>query len=125
MLKQTPSQTVGPFFHGALISGEQCILTQERTSGTRIYIEGRLLDGDGAPLSDAMIEIWQADAHGIFNHPADPRHKSADPFFRGFGRSETGRDGKFWFKTIKPGQVPWDELQAQAPHISVRVFARG
>jgi protocatechuate 3,4-dioxygenase alpha subunit len=125
MLKQTASQTVGPFFHFGLILGEEHILTNERTPGERIKIEGRVLDGDGEPVPDAMVEIWQADSSGIFNHPADPRCEQADPFFRGFGRSGTDAEGKFWFKTIKPGCVPWDERQMQAPHLNIRVFARG
>jgi protocatechuate 3,4-dioxygenase alpha subunit len=125
MLKQTASQTVGPFFHYGLIAGGENILTQERTSGERIYFQGRVLDGDGAPVSDALVEIWQADAQGIFNHPVDPQHQKADKFFRGFGRSATTADGQFWFKTVKPGSVPWDDQQNQAPHVNVRVFARG
>jgi protocatechuate 3,4-dioxygenase alpha subunit len=125
MLKQTPSQTVGPFFHFGLTLGSENVLVNERTSGQRIYIEGRVLDGDGEPVPDAMVEIWQADAQGRFNHPADPQHAKADKFFRGFGRSGTATDGKFWFKTIKPGPVPWDDGQNQAPHVNIRVFARG
>ena len=72
-----------------------------------------------------MVEIWQADAQGIYNHPADPRHAQADPHFHGFGRSGTADGGRFWFKTIKPGPVPWDEERHQAPHITVIIFARG
>jgi protocatechuate 3,4-dioxygenase alpha subunit len=125
MLKQTPSQTVGPFFHNALFFGGENILVTERTRGQRIHIEGRVLDGAGEPVLDAMVEIWQADAQGIFNHPADPRSSKADKSFRGFGRSETDATGKFWFKTIKPGPVPWDDRQNQAPHVNIRVFSRG
>jgi protocatechuate 3,4-dioxygenase alpha subunit len=105
--------------------GGENVLVNERTSGERIYIEGRVLDGAGEPVSDAMVEIWQADTHGIFNHPADPQHRQADQYFRGFGRSGTAGDGKFWFKTIKPGRVGWDAQQDQAPHVNIRVFARG
>src|SRR5687768_10083282 len=108
MLKQTASQTVGPFFQVGLIFEGDNVLANERASGKRIYIEGRVLDGDGQPVSDAMVEIWQADAGGIFNHPADPRKAQADPFFRGFGRSATDKEGKFRFKTVKPGPVPWN-----------------
>lgn len=125
MLKQTASQTVGPFFHYGLITGGENVLAQERASGQRIYLQGRVLDGDGAPVPDALVEIWQADAQGIFNHPVDPQHRKADPFFRGFGRSATAADGQFWFKTVKPGPVLWDDQQNQAPHVNVRVFARG
>jgi protocatechuate 3,4-dioxygenase alpha subunit len=125
MLKQTPSQTVGPFFSFGLFFGGENILVNERTSGQRIYLTGRVLDGDGQPVPDAMIEIWQADARGFFNHPADPNQARADKEFRGFGRSETVEAGVFWFKTIKPGPVPWDDERTQAPHINVRLFARG
>jgi protocatechuate 3,4-dioxygenase alpha subunit len=125
MLTQTPSQTVGPFFHFGLIAGDATVLVNERTSGKRIYVQGRVLDGDGQPVPDALVEIWQADARGYFNHPADPQQAQADPFFRGFGRSDTMDEGHFRFKTIKPGPVTWAEAQLQAPHINVRLFARG
>ncbi len=125
MLPQSPSQTVGPFFHDALIHGGENVLVGEGAAGQRIYLEGRVLDGDGQPVPDAMLEIWQADAFGYFNHPADPNQAKADPFFRGFGRSDTAQEGRFWFKTVKPGPVPWDDEQRQAPHVNVRVFARG
>jgi protocatechuate 3,4-dioxygenase alpha subunit len=131
MLKQTPSQTVGPFFSFGLISGGEDDLVQERTTGERITIEGRVLDGAGEPVLDALVEIWQPDANGIFNHPADPRRAQADPHFKGFGRSETIRDGRFRFKTIKPGPLPSPGDTAQpaadqrAPYINVWVFARG
>ncbi len=125
MLKQTPSQTVGPFFHNALIRGDQNILATEQARGERITIRGRVLDGDGAPIPDAMIEIWQPDARGIFQHRTDPRHAEADPHFRGFGRAETVNNGEFCFVTVKPGQIAVDENQAVAPFINVRIFARG
>ena len=125
MLKQTPSQTVGPFFHASLLFEKENDLTTPQTVGEHIYIKGRVLDGDGQPVPDAMIEIWQADAGGYFNHSTDPNQAQADKNFRGFGRSGTARDSEFWFKTIKPGQVPGREEQPQAPHVNVRVFARG
>lgn len=125
MPAQTPSQTVGPFFNYGLFRGEENLLTNEQTKGQRIEIKGTVLDGDGEPLEDAMIEIWQADAQGIYGHPADPQHEKADKFFHGFGRAETNPEGHFWFKTIKPGRVVWDEDTDQAPHILVRVFGRG
>ena len=77
-------------------------------------------------MPDALIEIWQADAQGFFNHPNDPNHERADKNLRAFGRSDTRAAGTFRFKTIKPGCVPASAAgQSQAPHISVRVFARG
>lgn len=125
MLKQTPSQTVGPFFQFGLIFGGENVLVNDQTSGQRIHIRGHVFDGDGQPVPDALVEIWQADSHGIFNHPADPQHSGADPHFRGFGRADTRREGQFTFKTIKPGHVSWDASHEQAPHVNVRVFARG
>lgn len=123
MLKQTPSQTVGPFFHFGLKFDN--VLVDDQTRGQRILLTGRVLDGDSQPVPDAMIEIWQPDAQGIFNSPADLRHEHVDPHFRGAGRTETRPAGKFTFKTIKPGRVPWTDHQEQSPHINVRLFARG
>jgi protocatechuate 3,4-dioxygenase alpha subunit len=125
MPKQTPSQTAGPFFSFSLISGGENVLVNEGAAGERIYVKGRVLDGDGEPVTDALVEIWQADAQGIYNHANDPRYQQVDEHFRGFGRSQTVDDGKFWFKTVKPGPVAGEEGQNQAPHINVRVFARG
>ncbi len=125
MSNQTPSQTVGPFFHIGLIHGGQNDLLQNQTRGQRILIRGRVIDGDGEPVSDAMLEIWQADADGIYPHPADPRFEDADPHFHGFGRTATDEQGEYLFKTIKPGQSQRPGEPPQAPHLSLRVFARG
>ena len=94
------------------------------TSGERIRVQGRVFDGDGLPISDAMLEIWQADAQGRF---ADPKDKRALPnsVFRGFGRCATDSSGGFAFDTIKPGPVPDADGKPQAPHILLAIFARG
>jgi protocatechuate 3,4-dioxygenase, alpha subunit len=129
-LRQTPSQTVGPYFaygltpeqygydfksiaSGALVEGD--------VPGQRIRIEGRVLDGGGEVAPDAMIEIWQADGEGRYAHPADPR--GSNVAFRGFGRVGTGTDAqaRFIFDTIKPGSVDG----TQAPHVNVILFMRG
>src|SRR5713226_5428825 len=104
----TSSQTVGPFFAPALLreDARRNILTRPETVGERIRIEGRVLDGDGVPVPDAMDEIWQANSHGRYNHPADQRQAPLDPSFNGFGRSGTAEDGSYWFETIKPGRIP-------------------
>ncbi len=125
MLEQTPSQTVGPFFHYGLVQGDENVLVNEHTRGERILITGRVLDGDGVALPDAMIEIWQADAGGHFKHPADAQSHAADENFRGFGRADSVNAGAYFFQTIKPGRVAGREGEMQAPHINVRVFARG
>lgn len=120
-MKQSASQTVGPFFRIGLIGRRaQNNLVDEQTAGERITLSGVVYDGDGQPISDAMIEIWQPDANGIFNHPLDPRHEKADPYFRGFGRAENRNDGKYEFKTIKPGGG-----DGMPPYINIHVFARG
>jgi protocatechuate 3,4-dioxygenase alpha subunit len=123
----TGSQTVGPFFAPALLREGACrnVLTGPETVGERIRIEGRVLDGDGVPVPDAMIEIWQANAHGRYNHPADQRSAPLDPSFTGYGRAGTAEDGSYWFETVKPGPVAFDGERLQAPHICITVFSRG
>jgi protocatechuate 3,4-dioxygenase, alpha subunit len=123
----TSSQTVGPFFAPALLreDARRNVLIQPETTGQRIRIEGYVLDGDAVPVPDAMIEIWQANAHGRYNHPADQGSAALEPSFLGFGRSGTAEDGSYWFETIKPGPVPFNGERMQAPHICVTVFARG
>lgn len=123
----TSSQTVGPFFSPSLLreDARRNVLTGPQTAGQRIRIEGRVLDGDGVPVPDALVEIWQANAHGRYNHPTDAGPAPLDPSFLGFGRSGTDENGSYWFETIKPGAVPFHRERLQAPHICVTVFARG
>ena len=123
----TSSQTVGPFFSGALLreDARRNVLVGPETAGERIRVEGRVIDGDGAPVPDALVEIWQANAQGRYNHPLDQRAEPLDPAFSGFGRSGTDDAGRYWFETVKPGPVPFDRERSQAPHIMVTVFARG
>ena len=94
-------------------------------TGERIVITGRVLDADGQGVSDAVLELWQADAQGRYAHPEDQQEKTAQPGFQGFGRVPTGEDGSFRFTTIKPGAVPGPDGKLQAPHIAVSVFMRG
>jgi protocatechuate 3,4-dioxygenase alpha subunit len=124
-LKSTPSQTVGPFFAPALLREPLNNLVGGDPAGERIRIEGRVIDGDGQPVADAMIEIWQANSHGRYNHPLDQRDLPLDPAFTGFGRAGSDDEGRFWFETVKPGPVPFDAERMQAPHLSVTVMSRG
>jgi protocatechuate 3,4-dioxygenase alpha subunit len=121
-LTPTPSQTAGPFLHLGLtdIRSVSCV-AGDGAKGERMWLTFRLLDGDGSPVPDAMIEIWQADSEG--NH----RNGSAafDATFCGFGRLATSDNGSCTFETIRPGRVPGPGNTLQAPHINVSVFARG
>ena len=125
MKKQTPSQTVGPFYAIALTNRTMNVLVNESTQGQRIRIEGRVFDGDGQPIPDVMVEIWQANAYGRYNHPEDKQEKPFDAAFTGWGRSGTDENCYYSFETIKPGSVPGADDTVQAPHCNVTVFARG
>jgi protocatechuate 3,4-dioxygenase, alpha subunit len=129
-LKQTPSQTVGPFFAYGLTPEQYgypfralvgAVLVDDETPGERIRITGRVLDGEGHPVPDAMIEIWQADSAGRYAHPADQRGSNVG--FKGFGRCGTGTapEHRFTFATIKPGSIG----DGHAPHVNGIVFMRG
>lgn len=122
----TPSQTVGPFFHLGMDRPGWADLTASNPEGQRIVVAGRILDGDGAPVPDAVIEVWQANAAGRYNHPEDrQQEKPLDRRFHGFGRAATDPEGGFVITTIKPGPVPGRGNALQAPHINVALFARG
>jgi protocatechuate 3,4-dioxygenase alpha subunit len=113
----TPSQTIGPFFHDALLDENRSELVPA-DHPRAVRIEGKIFDGAGNPVPDAMVELWQADESGRYANPAD------DPAtFSGFGRAGTDADGRFSFVTVKPGPVP-DGTQ-QASHVTVSIFARG
>ena len=122
----TPSQTIGPFFHDALIDEDRSeLVAPDHPSVVRI--EGTVYDGAGDVVPDAMVEIWQANPAGRYNDPKDDREDLplGPETFSGFGRSATVDGGKFYFVTLKPGALPDPRGQAQAPHIWVSVFARG
>jgi protocatechuate 3,4-dioxygenase alpha subunit len=122
----TPSQTVGPFLHIGLPWPDGPDVVPDGTPGS-VMISGRVTDGAGEPVPDALVETWQADPAGRFFHPDDPRGAamSAVAGFRGFGRSDTDADGRFWIRTVKPGPLPTPDGAVEAPHLTVSVFARG
>ncbi|WP_194712733.1 protocatechuate 3,4-dioxygenase subunit alpha [Noviherbaspirillum soli] len=121
-LQMSSSQTIGPYLH----IGTDWLKTTEMAGpgvpGQRIGIEGRVYDGNGAPVTDALVELWQADAQGNYAGAGQPGAASG---FRGFGRAPTDATGHFRFSTILPGAVPGPGDSMQAPHIAVTVFARG
>jgi protocatechuate 3,4-dioxygenase alpha subunit len=140
MSEITPSQTVGPFFaYGLTPKGRNKwdpngtyswketagdnLITPDAT-GQKIHIEGCISDGDGAPINDAMLEIWQADSQGRYLH-ARGQAPRPNAKFTGFGRSATDRQGVFGFDTIKPGAVLGADGKPQAPHIVFCIFSRG
>jgi protocatechuate 3,4-dioxygenase alpha subunit len=140
MSEITPSQTVGPFFAYGLAPKGRCqwdpngsyawketigdnLITPDVT-GQKIRIEGRITDGDGAPINDAMIEIWQADSQGRYAHARGEKPRP-NAKFTGFGRSATDKDGIYSFDTVKPGAVPGPNGKPQAPHVVVCIFSRG
>ncbi len=134
--KETPSQTAGPYVHIGLAPGAagfdiySAELGQEIAGpdapGESIRVEGCVYDGTGAPVKDVLIEVWQADAAGIYPHPEDPRHAMVARGFRGWGRVISDFDSGEWaFDTIKPGKVPGRSGSVQAPHINLWIVARG
>ena len=136
-LKESPSQTAGPYVHIGCtpnFTGVHGIfdedlgsgsMVNEQTRGERITIRGRVIDGSGTPLRDALVEIWQADADGFYNSPSETRGE-ADPNFFGWARCPGDMDtGEFVFETIKPGRVPFRDGRMMAPHVNFWIVARG
>jgi protocatechuate 3,4-dioxygenase alpha subunit len=120
-----PSQTVGPFFHlGCTQHKSVGTLVSAESKGERIQLVCSVFDGDGIAVPDAMLEIWQANAEGRYNHPEDLQDRNLNSF-RGFGRLATNGEGMCAFTTIRPGQVPASNGSLQASHINISVFARG
>ncbi|MGM4913251.1 protocatechuate 3,4-dioxygenase subunit alpha [Rhizobium sp. 768_B6_N1_8] len=135
-LKETPSQTAGPYVHIGL-TPNFCDITgvydtdlgiqmvNDKTLGERITVSGRIFDGAGALVRDAVIEIWQADSAGLYNSPSEMRG-TADPNFTGWGRCPTrAEDGVYSFETIKPGKLPFKDGRKMAPHVTFWIVARG
>lgn len=115
--------TIGPFFPPRYVdagANDLTTLQGRKAKGEVIEIRGLVLQEDGATMENLVVEIWQADAAGIFRHPADPRHAQADPDFLGWGRAATGRDGQYAFRTIRPGAHG-----GRSPHINVMLMFSG
>ena len=122
----SPSQTAGPYLSIGLLRDVITPHVVDPADPRAIRIRGTLLDGAGEPVPDGMIETWQANAAGRYNHPVDDRAEPAlEQGFLGFGRSGTVDAGRFEIVTVKPGPVPWPAGRIQAPHLEVGVFARG
>jgi protocatechuate 3,4-dioxygenase, alpha subunit len=125
-LTATPSQTVGPFFHFGLTNDVDLgCLVRPDTRGERIDLHIRVLDGNDAPVPDALIEVWQADADGNYVRPEDPASALQSAGFCGFGRLPTDATGACTFATIRPGRIATPDGRTQASHINVCLFARG
>ncbi|MFZ1812861.1 MAG: protocatechuate 3,4-dioxygenase subunit alpha [Rhizobiaceae bacterium] len=136
LLKETPSQTAGPYVHigcvpnfcgieGIYPQDLGSVMVSDMTKGERITITGSVIDGTGTPLRDALIEIWQADASGRYPSPMETRG-AADPAFAGWGRCPCDQtSGQYRFDTIRPGRVPFPDGRIQAPHVTFWVVARG
>jgi protocatechuate 3,4-dioxygenase alpha subunit len=135
-MKETASQTAGPYVHigltpnfcnipGVFPEDLGLTLVTDRTKGERVTIKGRVIDGGNKPLTDAVVEIWQADAAGLYPAPNETRG-DADPSFAGWGRCPAdGETGEYRFETIMPGRVPMRDGRMQAPHVSLWIVARG
>ncbi len=135
-LKESPSQTAGPYvhigltpnfvgIHGVYPNDLGASMINEQTLGDRITVRGVVYDGGGAPVRDSVIEVWQADAAGLYQSPTETRG-AADPNFAGWGRFPAdGATGEYVFETIKPGVTPFPDGRRQAPHISFWIVARG
>jgi protocatechuate 3,4-dioxygenase alpha subunit len=124
-LRGTTSQTIGPYLRIGLEWMVIEDLAPQGVAGDRVRIEGRVLDGDGKPVNDAAVEIWQANSRGKYASPEDAQAKPIEQDFRGYGRSLTDDAGAFRFRTIRPGRVPGPDGKLQAPHITVTLFMRG
>lgn len=134
-LKETPSQTAGPYVHigltpnfaeikGVYDADPGASMLTPDTVGERIVVSGRIVDGAGAPVGDALVEIWQANADGSYAAPMGPGSNSA-PAFSGWGRQPVNADGVFSFETIKPGPVMGPDDRMMAPHVALWIVARG
>jgi protocatechuate 3,4-dioxygenase alpha subunit len=122
----SPYCTIGPFFPGDFVSGCQDLTTFQgkQARGRHILLTGRVVEEGNRPILNAIIEIWQPDANGVFRHPLDPRFRLADPGFFGWGRARTDADGRYSFRTVMPGASS-DNGSPRCPHLNLTVLAIG
>jgi protocatechuate 3,4-dioxygenase, alpha subunit len=123
--RSTPSQTVGPFFSIGFSWLERTDLRAGVPTATPVTITGRVIDGDDRPVPDAVLEIWQADDNGQYSHPESSGSLPTNDKFFGFGRIPVDHEGKFHFKTIKPGSSRAPDGTVQAPHLVISILMRG
>ena len=121
----TAAQTVGPFVSIGFEKASVPDVAPAGVTGERVVITGKILDGDGQPVTDAVIETWQANSYGKYAHPDDTQEKLLEDNFKGFGRVLTDAQGGFRLATIKPGKVAGPDGKEQAPHVTVVIFMRG
>jgi len=119
--------TIGPFFLKPLVDGfEDLTLCNDKVArGKHILLAGRVVEEGNVGVLNAVVEIWQADANGVFAHPLDPRSAEADPGFFGWGRARTDQEGRYQFRTILPGPSREENGAVRCPHINVMVLAIG
>jgi protocatechuate 3,4-dioxygenase alpha subunit len=126
-LPTSPYCTIGPFFPGEFADGcgDLTSFAGERARGQHILFTGSVLEEGNRPIRNAIVEIWQPDANGVFRHPLDPHSEEADPGFRGWGRARTDAEGRYSFRTVLPGACASEEGAKRCPHLNLMVLAIG
>jgi protocatechuate 3,4-dioxygenase alpha subunit len=123
----TPYSTIGPFFPGQFAAGceDLTVVDGKRARGQHILLEGSVVEEGNVPVRNAIVEIWQPDAGGVFRHPLDPRYAEVDPGFFGWGRYRTDAQGRYRFRTVMPGRASSGNGALRYPHVNLMVLAIG
>jgi protocatechuate 3,4-dioxygenase alpha subunit len=123
----SPYCTIGPFFPGEFADGcgDLTNVAGQPARGQHILLTGTVVEEGNRPIRNAIVEIWQPDAAGIFQHPLDPRAKDADPGFFGWGRARTDSEGRYSFRTVMPGAYTSEDGAARCPHVNLMLLAIG
>jgi protocatechuate 3,4-dioxygenase alpha subunit len=126
-LPTSPYSTIGPFFPGEFVTGCEDLTSFQgkHAQGPRIMLTGRVFEEGNRPILNAIVEIWQPDANGVFHHPLDPRSVASDPGFFGWGRARTDAEGRYSFRTVMPGAPGAESGRLRCPHINLMVLAIG